>query len=270
MNNDIIVKIKSLYPNFTKSEKKVAFYVNDHFNQISYLNINDLAAQCEVGETTIMRFCKRLGYSGYYEFKQRVVVEIQRGEINSHGKYDSKALSDIENMFNETVQLSHQASLEKAAQLIIDSQNIYLYGSGFSGLSAQAAQVRLTSFGYKATAINENYLQILSAHVMNENDLAIGFSISGENENTVENLNLARMNRAKIISFTNHEKSSLAMLSDVTLLTAGKDLGREGSTLITEMSQFIVLEQLFEKLHEMDKERIEEMNYKVSYFINGE
>ena len=78
------------------------------------------------------------------------------------------------------------------------------------------------------------------------------------------------MNRAKIISFTNHEKSSLAMLSDVTLLTAGKDLGREGSTLITEMSQFIVLEQLFEKLHEMDKERIEEMNYKVSYFINGE
>ena len=53
-------------------------------------------------------------------------------------------------------------------------------------------------------------------------------------------------------------------------MTAGIEMGREGSTLVTEMSQFINLEMLFEKLHELDKEKIEDMNYKVSYYIRGE
>jgi DNA-binding MurR/RpiR family transcriptional regulator len=105
---------------------------------------------------------------------------------------------------------------------------------------------------------------------MTEKDLAIGFSISGENTSTVESMQLVKENAAKIISLTNHEQSSLAKLSDLVLLTAGKEMGREGSTLVTEMSQLIVLEILFEKLHELDKERIEKINYKVSYYIRGE
>ena len=69
MNNEIILKLKSLYPDLTRSEKKIALYVSEHLSQMTYLSIGDLAGQCDVGETTILRFCKRLGFSGYYEFK---------------------------------------------------------------------------------------------------------------------------------------------------------------------------------------------------------
>ena len=269
LNNEIIVKIKSLFPNLTKSEKRIAMFVDDHFSQISYMSINDLASQCEIGESTIMRFCKRLGYSGFYEFKQKVVIELQHNEEKNR-KDDNKTISDIEMMFKETLQLSNEIQIQKAAQMIIESQNIYLFGVGFSGLSAQASQIRLTSLGYKAVATSEAYSQIVLANVIREGDLAIGISISGENTTTMECLNLARMNGAKIISITNHEKSSITLLSNVVLLTAGQELGKEGSTLITEMSQFIVLEQLFAKLHEMDLDRIKSMNDKIYYFINGE
>lgn len=34
MNNEIIIKIKSLFPDLTKSEKRVALYVNEHFHQL--------------------------------------------------------------------------------------------------------------------------------------------------------------------------------------------------------------------------------------------
>ena len=106
--------------------------------------------------------------------------------------------------------------------------------------------------------------------MMGQNDIALGLSISGENSSTIESIALAKQNGSKIIAITNYEESSLAKMGDIVLLTAGQEMGREGSTLVTEMSQLIVLEALFEKLHQLDKERIDQMNYKVSYYIRGE
>ena len=62
--------------------------------------------------------------------------------------------------------------------------------------------------------------------------------------------------------------SSITKVSDVVVITAGKAIGKEGSTLITEMSQLFVLEQIFNRLREIDKDRITGMNIKVHKSIN--
>ena len=64
--------------------------------------------------------------------------------------------------------------------------------------------------------------------------------------------------------------SPITKVSDVVVITAGKAVGKEGSTLITEMSQLFVLEQIFNRLREIDKDRITEMNIKVHKSINKE
>ncbi len=267
MNNEIILRIKSLFPDFTKSEKKVALYMSQHMPQITYLSIGDLANQCEVGETTILRFCKRLGFSGYYELKQQVILEIQKNEEEIHQNLPT-TLNRIHTMVEETTQLLDKEKMRQTVSMIMNSQTIYMFGSGFSGLTALASQMRFASLGYKAIAARETYLKVLYANMITSSDLAIGFSISGENESTIESIMLAKKSGAKIIALTNHEESHLAKIADVVLLTAGKEIGKEGSTLVTEMSQFIVLEVLFEILREMDKENIDKMNFKVFDYIN--
>ena len=139
MNNEIIIKIKSLFPDLTKSEKRVALYVNEHFHQIIYLSIGDLASQCEVGETTILRFCKHLGFSGYYEFKQQAILQIEKDGQQNTG-HQNKTLGNIHTMVQETTQLLDDNKLTETAQIIIHSQTIYVFGSGFSGLTAKAVQ----------------------------------------------------------------------------------------------------------------------------------
>lgn len=269
MNNEIILKMKSLFPDFTKSEKKVALFVNEHMHQITYLSIGDLANQCDVGETTILRFCKRLGFSGYYEFKQQVILQIQKNEEEIHQKLPT-TLNRIHTMINETTQLLDKKKLQNTVEMIMNCQTIYMFGSGFSGLTALAAQMRFASLGYRAIAARENYLKVLYANMITDKDLAIGFSISGENSSTIETIRRVKENGTPSIIITNHEESTLAKLADIVLLTSGKEMGKEGSTLVTEMSQFVVLEVLFEVLHEMDKENIEKMNYKVFDYINKE
>lgn len=269
MNNEIILKIKSLFPDLTKSEKKVALYVNQHLSQMTYLSIGDLANQCDVGETTILRFCKRLGYSGYYELKQQIILQIQKNDQEIQQKLPT-TINRIYTMVNETTQLIDRVKVKETVKLIMECQTIYMFGSGFSGLTALAAQMRFASLGYRAIAARENYLKVLYANMITKNDLAVGFSISGEDTSTIETIKLAKNNGTKIIVITNHEESTLAKLGDIILLTSGKEIGKEGSTLVTEMSQFIVLEVLFEILREMDKENIDKMNYKVFDYINKE
>ena len=56
----------------------------------------------------------------------------------------------------------------------------------------------------------DKYLQVLAANVMGSEDVALGLSISGENSSTIESIDLAKRNGAKVIAITNHEESSLA------------------------------------------------------------
>lgn len=265
---NIITNIKSLFSVLTKKEKVIGVYIVQNYKEVSYMNINELSEKLQVGETTILRFCKKIGYSGYHEFRQVLACAIRSKKKFEKENCISNAYKEMSEMLEDTISLSNYEDINRVASLIKRSDTIFLFGIGFSGLSAIGAQIRLNSMGHKAFASSDNYTQVLSATVAGENDLAIGLSISGETKQTIENLKLAKKNGARIVCLTNNRKSPITYISDIALITAGKALGEEGSTLITEMSQLFVLEQIFNRLHEIDQERIRGMNSKVSKYIN--
>lgn len=264
----IVTNIKSFFSSLTKKERVVGLYIIKNYREVSYMSIKDLSNSLEVGETTILRFCKRIGYSGYYEFKKSLSKEIKSEKDITLKNCISNAFGDISEMLKDTLNLSTYREINRVASLIKGCDTVFIFGVGFSGLSATGAQIRLNSMGHKAFSSSDNYTQVLSASVASKNDIAIGLSISGKTKQTVENLKIAKKNGAKIIGITNNKKSLITEISDITLYTAGKDLGEEGSTLITEMSQLFVLEQIFNRLHEIDVERIKFINNKVSNYIN--
>ncbi len=57
--------IKSL----SNNELNVLKYVYEHSDEVLDMSIQTLAAQTSYSSATILRFCKKLGYSGFAEFK---------------------------------------------------------------------------------------------------------------------------------------------------------------------------------------------------------
>ena len=57
-------------------EQKVADYVKAHLEDVSSMNIADLAAHCEVSTPTVIRFCRTLGCDGFREFKLRLAQNL--------------------------------------------------------------------------------------------------------------------------------------------------------------------------------------------------
>lgn len=62
-------RINTYYPSMTKSEQKVARCVLEHPDNLIYLSVTELADFAGTGETTVMRFCRKIGFKGYQDFK---------------------------------------------------------------------------------------------------------------------------------------------------------------------------------------------------------
>ena len=70
--NHFMQKIEETYHSLTKVEKKVADYVLQNPRQVLFMSITDLADACQVGETSVYRFCRTMNLPGYQEFKMQL------------------------------------------------------------------------------------------------------------------------------------------------------------------------------------------------------
>ena len=61
---NIAETIRSKTEQMTRSETSVATYVLEHMNDVAFFTLDELAAQTELSTTSVLRFCRRLGFTG--------------------------------------------------------------------------------------------------------------------------------------------------------------------------------------------------------------
>ena len=86
MGREVLASIRTQYPSFTPVERTIADYVLNHGAKVVRLPIRQLAYECAVGESSIVRFCKRVGQGkGYPDFRHFAVGGAGNGK-RSGGK----------------------------------------------------------------------------------------------------------------------------------------------------------------------------------------
>ena len=61
---------------FKRSEKLVAEFALANPERVMQMSISEASQEIGVGESTIIRFCRVLGYKGYQEFKLRLAQDL--------------------------------------------------------------------------------------------------------------------------------------------------------------------------------------------------
>ncbi len=85
-DRDLILQIQANYNQLTKAEKKVADYVVCNQEKIPYMSITDLADACEVGDTSVYRFCRTMELQGYQEFKMQLSLSLASKKEEDRGE----------------------------------------------------------------------------------------------------------------------------------------------------------------------------------------
>lgn len=252
----IFSSIHSKYNNLTNTEKKVADYVLENTRSVVYMSITDLADACDVGESSIFRFCKSLSYKGYQEFKialaHSITVENEIPQLTDQILMDdtteavaSKVLTTNVSALNETYNLIDIQKINEAIDYMINAERVSFFGVGSSLITAMEAKIKFMRITNKTECLMDSHLQMMSAALMSNRDVAVIISYSGSTKDSIEVARKAKERGAKVVSITRFEKSPLTSYSDLTLLCGANEGPLQGGSLSAKISQLYLLDILY-------------------------
>lgn len=262
-----LLKIQSYFISLTRAERIVAEYVMKFPNDIIYYSVTELAEKSNVSETTVLRFCKKIQFMGFQDFKLSLAKDLADSNLNLYETIMEnddahtlikKVTSSHERISKETSDLLDPNKLQQAIDLLIDADEIHFFGVGSSGLSAQQSAHSFTRIGKKSEAKVDAHFQAISASLLTPKDVVVGFSVSGSSKDTAHNLRIAKKTGAKIICITHNARSPITKLADVDLLMASWENPLQGSSLSAKISQLAIVDILCMGVFIRMKERAKE------------
>ena len=95
---DTISRINEKFNKMSKSHKKLATFVIDHYEQAAFMTAAKMAKTVGISEATVVRFAYALEYEGYPEFQASLAdwVKKRLNSVQSIGaKYGSSTQAEI-------------------------------------------------------------------------------------------------------------------------------------------------------------------------------
>lgn len=253
--NRTLLQAQLLYNEMGKSEKRVADWLFSHSGEILPYSISDLAFKCESSEATIVRFSKRLGCSGYQELKLNLAREYENKVIAPTITAEDDCFEIFEKVCNDaymslerTKKTLSPEAMTKAAQAISNSRRVVLIGLGTSASVAEDASNKLLRAGCNSSAYADTHMQAIAVSQLKEGDTLIGISQSGASKDIAEALKAAKARGAVTIAITSREKSPVARISDIVLLTDTEETRHSSLGLNSHLSRLVVVDALCYKI----------------------
>lgn len=245
-------------PNFkaTKSDKVLIKYIKENIEDVFYKSISQIAKESGIGEATITRFSKKMGYSGLQDFKVTLAREISglknRKIINRSIENDEGVMESARKLFNSNIRILENTfniidgnDIEKATDMIINAKKVFFIGIGYSGMTAEDSNYKFSRIGFNCMSLDSSHNMIMMASLMDEDDVIVAISHSGETDEIIKTVNIAKANGASVISVTEDKSSRLRDVSDVNLgYFSGESILETGS-ISSKLAQFFIIDLVY-------------------------
>lgn len=253
----IIDELKTPSFKVTKSDKILMKYIKENIEYVSYMPISQIAKESNIGEATITRFSKKMGFSSLQDFKVTLAQEISINNksktiINSNIENDEPAIDTAKKLLSsniitleKTVDLINNQDIHNCANMIINARRIYFIGIGYSGIIAQDSNYKFMRIGLNCMSFDSSHTMIMMASIMEAEDLLIAISHTGETDAIIKTVELAKQNNVNIISITQNQESKLKDRSDINLAYVSEETILETGSISSKLAQIFLLDLIY-------------------------
>ena len=247
-----LARVRSMLPGLAPSEAQVANWVLRHANRVVYLSMARVAEECEVSDTTVLRFCRSVGFHGYTDLKISLARDLARPSQLIHDDViqDDLPLTIARKVFSaniqalyDTLEVLDESALNRALDLLADANFILIIGVGTSGPIVHDMHNRFFRLGLNCSAETDSYLQLMKAALLTSKDVIVAISQSGSSQDPVLTLREAKLRGASTICITGNEKSPLTSYADVTLLSVSGESSPEA--MASRIAQTTIVDTLY-------------------------
>ncbi|TQJ49190.1 MurR/RpiR family transcriptional regulator [Phycicoccus sp. SLBN-51] len=252
----LLVRLRGLRPSLSPAEDRVAEQVLADARAAAALTISELAVAANTSETTVLRFCKRLGLPGYPQLRLALAEESAQPRVSAAKTSDISAKDTIDDIIakvafvdasavEETAQQLDRQALAAAAAAIAGAKRVDIYGVAASATVGIDLQQKLHRIGLMAYTWNDPHIALTSATLLAPKDVAIGISHSGTTKETIEALEAAAKRGATTIAITNFPVSRIAAIADLVLTTAARETSLRSGATASRIAALTVVDCLY-------------------------
>jgi len=256
----VLVRIRALYPELRPSEQRIADLFLQQPGETAEMPVSELAQRCSTSTTSVIRFCKRLGFEHVRELRNQVLRDVARERFDTaalpevSGDIDrNDTLADIvakvslaETLsIGDTAKVLDTRALKRSVEAIASASRVDIFGVGASAIVGLDLQRKLTRIGRTALEWSDPHAAWTSAATLQPGNVAVAVSHSGATTDTIEFLMLARRGGATTIAITNHAGAPLADQADIVLTTAARETGFRSGALGSRIAQLMVVDCIF-------------------------
>lgn len=264
----IMINMLKERDNLSTSERAVLDYLIANKAALKDLSVEAVAKASFTSPASVVRMAKKLGYEGFKDFKVDFILANSKVEIPEDKEYKDIILvqnkenysgkTAVENnirALEDTIRLYSETSIRKAAEMIMTSRKILLFGKGSSSLACQDFQMKLRRIDRFCIAQDDLHEQLIDVTFADQRDVIILISNTGETEEIVQAATLARENNAKIISIVRAGKSFLSDISDIVLYSSALEGEFRSAAMTSRISQMAIVDALFTECAYYDLDR---------------
>ena len=228
-NKTVIEKKKENYDQIFWAEKRVADFILENPEVAVNANVSELANKSGVSDATVIRFCKHIGYEGYYQMKLCLSRDLGRMQVSDTGS-ENAAKDKVSSLFHsyaaELMAIGKkldEAKLLECANLITGCKQVHIVAVGNTSPLAQYMGFRLGRLGVKCTyhMVPEYFMN--HVNLADADDIIVAISQSGTSKQVVQAMELAKEKGLKTIAITGHEYSPVSRLADYLLLSSAEE-----------------------------------------------
>jgi len=254
-------RIRMMMPLLTPLEARVVETVFALRSFDDETSLKEIAAEAGVSEAMVVKITKKLGFAGYREFRTAVSQynRLPTAEMHQELSLDDTSQEIVQKVFRtsihaleETLSIIDIDAFDRAADLIHGARHRDFYGVGGSAQIARDVAHKFLRIGVRCSVVDDSHMMLMSASLLGPDDVAIGFSHSGNTMAVIEAIQLARRNGARTIAITNYNGSPLAQQADVVLCSTAQGSPLMGENAAARIAQLNILDAVFVAVAQRD------------------
>lgn len=252
----LILKLKEVMDDLKPSEKKIVHFILNNTEEAVGLFIGDLAERCGTSKASVIRLCRTLQYEGYRDFAIALAADVASQKPESETYTDIRIGDNFETIIknvchntkksiDDTLVVLSVKEVEKAINAIHKAKRIDFYGVGASALIAQDAQQKFMRINKYASAYADPHMQMTAAANLSKNDVVVVISYSGETDDVIDTVKIAKESGATIISITKYGINTLSELSDIHLFLSSPETTMRSGAMGSRIAQLTIIDIIF-------------------------
>jgi DNA-binding MurR/RpiR family transcriptional regulator len=254
---DIVSILEAARSRMSPASRTIADYILGHREGVVRMSITELADAVDLSESAVVQFCKRVGATGFQQFRLSLARDVVKPVQFIHE--DLATSDDVSTVNNkifhanlqalqDTLQVIKASEMTRARDLILAAERVEVYGIGSAAPIAEDAQYRMKRIGLNAVVEVDSHKQAISAALTGPTVAVLTVSHSGSTHETLTATRLAREAGAKTICITNIGRSPIYRYADVVLQTVARETQFRTEAMTSRIAQLSIVDALIANL----------------------